>query len=423
MSMYQKTVLSNGLRIVTGEMPHTRSVSISIFVGAGSRYELPEQAGVSHFVEHLCFKGTEKRPTSKEISEAIDGVGGVLNGGTDKELTVYWVKVARPHYLVALDLLVDMLRHSKIDPVEMENERKVIIEELNMSMDSPQSRVDTIIDEVVWPDQALGRDVAGSKGTVTAINRQMILSHMSRFYLPGNSVISVAGDISHDEVVDSIAKALGDWPGGVAGEWFPAEDTQDAPRLKVETRKTEQVQLCLAVRGISNQHPDRFILDLLNGVLGEGMSSRLFLEIRERKGLAYDIHSHVSYLRDSGSLGIYAGVDPKKTELTLEAILRELTRLKDDTIPEAEVIKAKEMGKGRLMLRMEDTRSVSGWMGGQELLTGRILSVDEVVSIVDAITATDMQRVAKELLLTSKVNLALVGPVRNKGRLEKLLRL
>jgi predicted Zn-dependent peptidase len=423
MSVYQKTVLSNGLRIVTSEMPHTRSVCISIFIGAGSRYELPEQAGSSHFVEHLCFKGTERRPTSKEISETIDGIGGVLNGGTDKELTVYWVKVARPHYLVALDLLVDMLRHSKFDPVEMENERKVIIEELNMCMDSPQSRVDTLIDEVVWPNQALGRDVAGSKDTVSAINRQMILGHMSRLYLPGNSVISIAGDISHDEVVDSVVRAFEDWPRGVAGDWFPAEDSQDAPRLKIEQRKTEQVHLCMAVRGLSNQHPDRFILDLLNVVLGEGMSSRLFLEIRERKGLAYDIHSHVSFFRDSGSLAIYAGVDPKKIELTVEAILKELMRLRDEQIPEAEVIKAKEMGKGRLMLRMEDTRSVSGWMGGQELLTNRILSVDEVVSIVDAITASDMQRVAKELFLTDKTSLALVGPVRNKGRLEKLLRL
>jgi len=421
--MYQKTVLDNGLRIVTSEMPHTRSACISIFIGAGSRYELPEQAGLSHFVEHLCFKGTERRPTSKEISETIDGVGGVLNGGTDKELTVYWVKVARPHYKVALDLLVDMLRHSKFDPVEMENERKVIIEELNMSMDSPQSRVDTLIDEVVWPNQALGRDVAGSKDTVTAINRQMILGHMSRLYLPGNSVISVAGDISHNEVADSIVKAFGDWPRGVAGGWFPAEDSQDTPHLKVEPRKTEQVHLCLAVRGLSNMHPDRFILDLLNVVLGEGMSSRLFLEIRERKGLAYDIHSHVSYFRDSGSLAVYAGVDPKKIELTIEAILRELIRIRDEQIPEAEVIKAKEMGKGRLMLRMEDTRSVSGWMGGQELLTGRILTVDEVVSIVDAITASDMQRVARELFLTGKTNLALVGPARNKARLEKLLKL
>ncbi len=420
--MYQKIVLDNGLRIVTSSMPHTRSVCISIFIGVGSRYERPQEAGLSHFVEHLCFKGTERRPTAKEISETIDGVGGILNGGTDKELTVYWVKVARPHYLVALDLLVDMLRHSKFDPVEMENERRVIIEELNMSMDSPQSRVDTLIDEVVWPNQALGRDVAGDKDTVGAINRQMILGHMSRFYLPNNSVISVAGDIGHEEVVDSVSKVFGDWPGGVAGAWFPAEDSQDDHRLKVEPRKTEQAHFCLAVRGLSNLHPDRFILDLLNVVLGEGMSSRLFLEIRERKGLAYDIHSHVSYFRDSGSLAVYAGVDPKKIELTIEAILQELIRLRDAPIPEAEVVKAKEMGKGRIMLRMEDTRSVAGWMGGQELLTGRILSVDEVVSIVDAITAIDMQRVACELFLTGKLNLALVGPVRNKGRLERLLR-
>jgi len=421
--VFQKTVMNNGLRIVTSAMPHTRSVCISIFIGAGSRYEQPHEAGLSHFVEHLCFKGTEKRPTAKEISETIDGVGGVLNGGTDKELTVYWAKVARPHYLVALDLLVDMLRNSKVDPVEMENERKVIIEELNMSMDSPQSRVDILIDEVMWPDQALGRDVAGDKDTVSAINRQMVLDYLPRFYIPGNTVLSVAGDISHEEVVDSVAKAFGDWTVGVAGALFPAENSQDAPRLRVESRKTEQVHLCLSVRGVSHQHPDRFILDLLNVVLGEGMSSRLFLELREKRGLAYDIHSHVTYFRDSGSLAIYAGVDPKKLELTLEAVLSELVRLRDEPIPEAEITKAKEMGKGRLLLRMEDTRSVAGWMGGQELLNGKILTVDEVVAIVDAITASEIQRVARELFLTSKLSLALVGPARNKGRLQKLLRL
>ena len=421
--MFQKTVLNNGLRIVTSAMPHTRSVCISIFIGAGSRYEQPHEAGLSHFVEHLCFKGTEKRPTAKEISETIDGVGGVLNGGTDKELTVYWVKVARSHYLVALDLLVDMLRNSKFDPVEMENERKVIIEELNMSMDSPQSRVDILIDEVMWPDQALGRDIAGNKDTVSAISRQMVLDYLPRFYIPGNTVLSVAGDISHEEVVDSVAKAFGDWTVGVSGALFPAENSQDAPRLRAESRKTEQVHLCLSVRGVSHQHPDRFILDLLNVVLGEGMSSRLFLELREKRGLAYDIHSHVTYFRDSGSLAIYAGVDPKKLELTVEAVLSELMRLRDEPIPEAEITKAKEMGKGRLLLRMEDTRSVAGWMGGQELLNGKILTVDEVVAIVDAITASEIRRVARELFLTSKLSLALVGPARNKGRLQKLLRL
>jgi len=384
---------------------------------------MAEQAGLSHFVEHLCFKGTERRPTAKELSETIDGVGGILNGGTDKELTVYWAKVARPHFLLALDLLVDMLRNSKFDPVDMENERKVIIEELNMSMDSPQSRVDMLIDEVIWPTQPLGRDVAGSKETVAAIDRNMLLDYQSTHYLPSNTVVGVAGDISHNEVVDSVTAVLGDWPDGVPGTWFPADNGQDTSRLVAEQRKTEQVHLCLAVRGIWHMHPDRFILDLLNLILGEGMSSRLFLEIRERRGLAYEIHSHVSHFHDSGSVNIYAGADPKRVEDAIEAILMELVKLREEQVSEAEIIKAKELGKGRLMLRMEDTRSVAGWMGGQELLMGHILTVDEVISIFDAVTASDLQRVARELFLSNKLCLALVGPSRKERRLERLLKL
>jgi len=384
---------------------------------------MAEQAGLSHFVEHLCFKGTERRPTAKELSETIDGVGGILNGGTDKELTVYWAKVARPHFLLALDLLVDMLRNSKFDPVDMENERKVIIEELNMSMDSPQSRVDMLIDEVIWPAQPLGRDVAGSKETVAAIDRNMILDYQSTHYLPSNTVVGVAGDISHSEVVDSVMAVLGDWPDGVPGTWFPVDNGQDTSRLVAEQRKTEQVHLCLAVRGIWHMHPDRFILDLLNLILGEGMSSRLFLEIRERRGLAYEVHSHVSHFHDSGSVNIYAGVDPKRVEDAIEAILMEWVKLREEQVPEAEITKAKELGKGRLMLRMEDTRSVAGWMGGQELLMGHILTVDEAISILDAVTASDLQRVARELFLSNKLCLALVGPSRKERRLERLLKL
>jgi len=421
--MYQKMVLDNGLRIVSSAMPHTRSVCICIFIGTGSRYEMAEQAGLSHFVEHLCFKGTERRPTAKELSETIDGVGGILNGGTDKELTVYWAKVARPHFLLALDLLGDMLRNSKFDPLDMENERKVIIEELNMCMDSPQSRVDMLIDEVIWPAQPLGRDVAGSKETVAAIDRNMLLDYLSTHYLPSNTVVSVAGDISHNEVVDAVMSALGDWPDGVPMSWVPADNGQDASRLVVEPRKTEQAHLCLAVRGISHMHPDRFILDLLNLILGEGMSSRLFLEIRERRGLAYEIHSHVSHFHDSGSVNICAGVDPKRVEDAIEAIVMELVKLREEQVSEAEVIKAKELGKGRLMLRMEDTRNVTGWIGGQELLMGHIRTVDEVISILDAVTASELQRVARELFVTNKLCLALVGPSFKERRLERLLKL
>jgi len=420
--MYQRTVLDNGLRIVSSAMPHTRSVCICVFIGTGSRYETPEQAGLSHFMEHLVFKGTARRPTAKEISETIDGIGGILNGGTDKELTVYWVKVARPHFSLALDLLVDMLRNSKFNSVDMKNERKVIIEELNMCMDSPQNRVDMLIDEVMWPAQALGRDVAGSKETVTAIDRKMILDYLPIHYLPSNTVVGVAGDITHDEVVDSVAAVLGDWPDGTPGSWFPADNGQDTSRLVAERRKTEQAHLCLAVRGIPRMHPDRFTLDLLNLILGEGMSSRLFLEIRERRGLAYEVHSLVSHYHDSGSVNIFAGVDPKSVEDTIEAILRELAKLRDDQVPEAEITKAKELGKGRLMLRMEDTRSVAGWIGGQELLLGHILTVDEVVSMLDAVTASELQKVAQKLFLADKLSLALVGPSFKKRHLQKLLK-
>lgn len=421
--MHEKTVLDNGLRIVSSTMPHTRSVCICVFMGAGSRYESPDQVGVSHFLEHLCFKGTERRPTSMDISETIDGVGGVLNAVTDKELTVYWAKVARSHFRLALDLLADMIRCSKLDPAEVENERKVIIEELNGCMDSPQSRVDVLIDEVLWPDQPLGRYVVGNKDTIATIDRRIMLDYLNRHYIPTNAVVSVAGDVGHDEVVQTVADALGDWPGGEPGSWVAAENSQDGPRLAIVPRKIEQTQVCLAVHGLHHLHPNRFALDLLNVVLGEGMSSRLFMELRERRGLAYEIYSHASYFRDSGSVGVYAGVHPTNVRAAIGAILEELARLRDEAIPEKEIVKAKELSKGHLLLRMEDTRSVAGWTGGQELLTDRIRDVDEIVSLVDAVTADDLQEVARQLLQTSKLNLALVGPVRKGDRLERLLKL
>ena len=404
-------------------MPHTYSVCVCIFIEAGSRHELSGQEGLAHFVEHLCFKGTERRPTAREISETIDGIGGIINAETDKELTGYWVKVARPHFSLALDLLVDMIRNSKFDPLDMDNERKIIIEELNMCLDSPQERVDMLIDEVVWPDQPLGHDIAGNKETVSAIDRQMVIDYVSNHYLPDSTVISVAGDISHDEVVDSVVAALGDWREGVPGPWLPADNRQEKPCLLVEQRVTEQAHLCLAVRGISQMHPDRFILSLLNLILGGSMSSRLFLEIRESMGLAYDIHSQITYFRDSGSVNVYAGVEPDRVEDTIEAILKELVKLRDFQLPEAEIARAKELTNGRLMLRMEDTRGVAGWIGGQELLMGYIRNVDEVVSLVNAVTARDLQRVAGELFVTNGLNLVLVGPSQDRGRLEEHLRL
>lgn len=420
--MYQKTTLDNGLRIITATMPHTRSVSICIFIGVGSRYETEAQAGISHFIEHLHFKGTPKRPTSKEVSETIEGLGGILNGGTDKELTVYWCKVAQTHFTIALDLLVDMLLHSKFDPQDIERERKVIIEEIHMTKDFPIQRVDMLIDELLWHNHPLGRDIAGSEESVTAITRDMMLDYQAGQYTPNNTVVTIAGDLQHHEIVTAVSQALGNWDNRQSGSGYLAYKEQQAQQLFIETRDTEQAHLCLALPGLSLLDPRRFILNLLNIVLGEGMSSRLFTEIRDKLGLAYNIHSYVEHFIDSGAITVYAGVEPKNLPAAITAILEQLSQLKE-VVPEQELSKAKELSKGRLLLRMEDSRAVASWMGGQEILTGRILSVDELTSIIDTITANELKQVAQELLVGSRLRLAVVGPVDNNDPLGALLKL
>jgi predicted Zn-dependent peptidase len=419
---YRKTTLDNGLRLVTASMPHTRSVSIGFFIGAGSRYETDEQAGISHFIEHLCFKGTSKHPTATEICTAVEGVGGVLNGGTDKELTVYWCKVAQPHFAIALEVLVDMLLNSKFDPADIEKERQVIIEEINMCLDSPSQRVAMLIDELLWPGHPLGRDIAGSRESVAAITRDAMLDYLARQYQPVNSVLVIAGDIRHQEVLSMVSQATAGWANHQPQSGYPAYQGKMARRVLIEKRDTEQSQLCLALPGLSITHAERFKLDLLNVILGEGMSSRLFSEIRDKLGLAYSIQSYVDHFLDTGSITISAGVDTRNLSIAIRAILEELARLKE-AIPESELAKAKELFKGRLLLRLEDSRSVAGWMGGQEILTGYILSVDQVISFIDAITAEELQRLAEELLVGEQLRLAVVGPIPPDEPLGDLLKL
>ena len=420
--MYQKTTLGNGLRVITSTMPHTLSVAVSVFVGVGSRYETDAEAGISHFIEHLLFKGTEKRPTSRDISEAIEGVGGILNGGTDKELTVYWCKVAQSHFPRALDVLLDILRHSKFDPHEIEKERQVIIEEINMSRDSPQHWVNILVDELLWPGHALGRDIAGSKESVGAITREMMLNYMDRQYQPDRITVAIAGNVEHQEVVNAVSQNLGDWTSQSPLAEYTPYQAQPPRRMALETRDIEQSHLCLALPGLSLLHPQRFTLDLLNIVLGEGMSSRLFVEIRDRLGLAYSIHSYIDHLHDSGSMMVYAGVEPKNLSTVITAILDQLDKLKK-IIPDSEITKAKELAKGRLLLRMEDSRNVAGWIGSQEILTGRVLDVEQVIDIINAITADELKKLAEELLVGSQLCLAVVGPLKTEAPLENLLKL
>jgi predicted Zn-dependent peptidase len=353
----------------------------------------------------------------------IDGVGGVLNAGTDRELTVYYAKVARPHFELAADVLTDMMRHPIIAEEEVEKERKVVIEELASIADSPAQLVDVLLDQTMWPDQPLGRDVAGTEASVSALTREAALHYMGRQYVPNNMVVAVAGAIDHEQVVDSIGAALGDWGRGVPAGWFPAVNGQQATRLSVLYKKTEQAHIEVAVHGVSSQDDDRFAADLLSVVLGEGMSSRLFVELREKRAICYDVHSYASHYLDAGSFAVYAGVDPTKSTEAMEALLAELVRLRDAGITDDELRKAKELSKGRLLLRMEDTRAVSGWLGGQEMLNGGVKTPDEVVALIEDVTQDDITRIARSMLDASKMSAAVVGPFKSDRRFASRLTL
>jgi predicted Zn-dependent peptidase len=418
--MFQQTTLDNGLRIITSSMPHTRSVTLGFMVGGGSRYETDEEAGAFHFIEHLCFKGTPSRPTPREISETIEGVGGIMNASTDREITTYWCKVARPHFDIALDLLVDMVCNPLFDANELEKERGVILEELAMSNDHPDARAGLLIDETMWPNQALGRDVGGSHESVSKLSRDAMMRFVTHQYVPSNAVVSVAGNVTHEEVVESFNRYLGNWKTGIPLNWIPVVNDQTAPRVRTEYRKSEQAHICLGLQGLAVDDPKRYISDMLSAVLGEGMSSRLFLELREERGLAYEANSGNSHYLDTGAFEIYAAVDPKNAIVAIETIMVELEKLKSG-IPEKELTKSKEFAKGRLLLRMEDTRSVALWLGGQSLMRKEVLTVDEVVEKIDSITTDDLHQMAKDLIVPERMSMAVVGPFRSSTKFEKLL--
>ena len=420
-TIHQRSVIDNGLPVLTCSMPHTRSVSVAIFIGAGSRYETDEMAGVSHFLEHLLFKGTKHWPSARELSEAVEGVGGIMNASTDREMTIFWCKVARSHFHTALSVLADMMLNPILDPVEVEKEREVVIEELRMTNDYPTNRVDLLIDETLWPDQPMGRDVGGNRDSVKGISSDKIKEYMATQYSPGNVVVAVAGDVSHEMVVDSVAEAFRDWSPAVPLDWYPVKDGQQSPRVIVERRKTEQAHLCIGLPSVPITHPDRYSLGLMNVMLGEGMSSRLFLDLRERQSLAYDVHSSINLFRDCGSLIVYCGVEPKKSDRAVRSILEQLNGLQAN-IPQTELDKAREFSRGRMLLRMEDSRSVAMWMGAQEKLIGDVRTVDEVLRKLDAVTTEDIERVAEDTIRDEKLNLALVGPFRSDQRFRNLLK-
>ncbi len=419
--MYQRVTLPNGIRVFTAEISHVRSVSVAFYFGVGARYEEDSIAGASHFIEHMLFKGAGRFPTAQSISEAIEGVGGALDAATDKEVTVYSAKVASHHFPLAMDVITDMVRRPLMSAEEVEKERGVIIEELNMYRDSPADWVNVLADEAMWPGLALGREVAGSRETVETLTREILLDYKARHYTPTNLVISIAGNVSREQALEAVAERLGDWPASPAPSWRPCPIPAGAPRVHLETRPTEQTNLCLLTPGLSHTDPRHYALTLLNAALGDGMSSRLFIEIRERLGLAYDIGSAPTYYHDTGAFSISAGVEPGRSAPTIAAITHELRRLRDEPMPPEELSRAKEYTKGRMALRMEDTATVAAWMGGQEIVTGEPLELDEVMERLDAVTAEEIQRLANDLFRTEALRLAVIGPRKGLAEFERAL--
>ena len=417
---YRLTRLPSGARIISAPMRERASVAVAVMFAVGSRYEEPERAGLAHFIEHMVFKGSDRYPTAKDISEAIEGVGGVVNAATDKEATLFWAKVPVGKFPLAADVLCDMVFHAGLDATELAKERLVVIEELRMYMDNPQDYVHTLFDEVMWPEHPLGRDTAGTEETVRSFERDDCLRYLREHYLAENLVISVAGAVDHDEVLSVLAPAVAAWGEGHPPSPPPASSPAAPPRLRFMNKRTEQANLVLGTPGISYLDPDRFTVDLLNAVLGEGMSSRLFLTLREQEGLAYDVHSFTIKHRDTGALGIYLGCEPKRAGKAMAGAIRELTALAERRVGDEELTKAREYSKGRLLLQLEGTSSLCNYLGQQELLAGEILLPDEVIRRIDAVGADDVQRVARRLL-DGGLRAAVIGPFRAPERFEAQL--
>jgi predicted Zn-dependent peptidase len=421
---YGKTTLANGVRVVTGPMSGVRSASLIFYYGVGSRYEQPAIAGVSHFLEHMLFKGTEKRPDPMMISQEIEGVGGILNAATGRESTNYWCKVPSTHFELAYDVLADILCNSVIDEAELTKERSVIFEEIRSINDSPEDLVHEVIDEVVWgDDRGVGRSIAGSEETVGAIDREAMVDFWRRNYRPDRLVVAAGGDISHEQAVELTERYFGQLnPNGEADEFEFTETDQAESRVRLLERETEQAHLCVAMPALPYSTERRYVQGTIEAVLSSGMSSRLFQEIREKRGLVYSVYGYFRPYADCGQGVIYAGTDLDRVQETIGAIVEELRKLKDEPVPADELQRTKDLRKGRLLMGLEDSRSVASWVGRQELTYGEIRTPEEVMAKIEEVKVTDVQELAQEIFRTDRLSLALVGPYSDPAPFSDLLR-
>jgi predicted Zn-dependent peptidase len=416
----KKTILENGLVVVTEAMPHVRTAAMGIWIGAGPRYEEDDIAGVSHFIEHVLFKGTESR-TALDIAKAIDAIGGQMNAFTDKELTCFYVRVLSKHLPIAVEILADMLLHATFDREAIETERQVILEEIKMYEDSPDEMVQDLFVQAIWDGHPLGRPVLGNEASVSRLQREDLMAYVARQYHPANTVVSVAGEVDHEEVVALLRKHLGPW------QEKPLSPIQDPPRhspgVTFRSKETEQVHLCLGTRGIPQAHRDRFVAAILDNILGGGMSSRLFQEIRERRGLVYTISSYLAAYREGGLVVIYAGMSPETGPEVVRLTLEEIERLKREGVSAEELERAKDSLKGSLMLSLESTTNRMTSLARSEIYFGRQFTLDEILEGIDAVTAAEVQRLAQELFRPDHTALAAVGPFNEdkdlRGRIRR----
>ncbi len=416
---YRVSKFDNGLRLVTCPMTDAKSVSMGVWVGVGGRYEEDKISGVSHFLEHMLFKGTKKR-TAKQISQAIEGVGGNTNAFTTEECTCFYAKVTDDHFDQTLDVLADMFKNPLFKSSDIERERGVILEELRMNVDVPAHRVFEILRELMWEKHPLGRMLIGTETTIKNIKRSDLVKFKEQNYTGPNIVVSIAGSMSQAKTISQVEKKFSFLKPENGLSYLPAVENQAKPETRIFKKKTEQTNFCIGIRALARNHEDRFALRVLNAILGENMSSRLFQEIREKQGLSYDIGSSIERFLDAGTLIISGGVDIKNLEKAIERTLKELGKVKKGSIRKEELSMAKEYSIGQLILGLEKSSSQMIYLGESEICSGNIMDIKELIRRIRAVKLEDVERVAQFLFVDKKINLAVVGPVEKDKTIQNL---
>lgn len=418
----KKTTLRNGLRILT--IPHndTKTVAVFVLVGTGSKYETKNQSGISHFLEHMFFKGTKKRPTPLEIMETIDRVGGVFNAFTGEDYTGYFVKVEYEHADLAIDIVADIFLNSLLPSKEIEKEKGVVIEEINIYRDNPMRRADNLWKELLYGNQPAGWDICGTRETVSGLSQSNLFSYVKNQYVPLNTIVCIAGNIDSQKIIKQVAKLFSNMKAGNVYAKPSVVERQTKPEVLSEFRKNDQTRIVLGVRGYNLFHKARFAQEVLATLLGGMASSRLFFEVREKLGIAYDIRTSSESDPDVGYIATFAGVPHKSVELAIATILKEHVKMVQTKVSPKELQKAKDHLKGSMAISLEPSEAKASFYGMQELLEKKILTLDEIHANIKAVKAEDVRRVARNLFTAQKLNLVVLGPFKDKAQFKKLLK-